>query len=175
MPNWCQNRLTVIGDGERVAAFREAISGADSPISFARIAPEPEGLLDTIDGTLMDTLAELTGPNPRTGYGWRVQNWGTKWEVRDAIVEDGPVPGHLVILFDTAWSPALPIAVALIEQWPDLEIQMLWAEQSADAGGRIRGFAGDVTSEEEVPDGREREWFIERGWDVWSDPEEGEG
>lgn len=70
MPNWCTNRLTVCGERDELARFKEAIRATDeygqvAPLSFARICPHPPGLLegkrmiDTEDGQRM--LDAITG------------------------------------------------------------------------------------------------------------------
>lgn len=49
-------------------------------------------------------------------YGWRVQNWGTKWDVdasRIQVLDDSP--GYLSLEFDTAWSPPDGVYAALLD------------------------------------------------------------
>jgi hypothetical protein len=73
VPNWCQNRLTVTGDPERIASFREAVRTIDAdgnvlPLSLEKVAPTPTGYLDGTerwrDATdfhqMVEALDELT-------------------------------------------------------------------------------------------------------------------
>lgn len=79
--------------------------------------------------------------HPDWWYNWNVRNWGTKWncgEVWNDREDSGSVvEGTTSYNFDTAWSPAEPIAAALAEQFPSLEIAHRYCE-----GGM--GFAGEV-------------------------------
>lgn len=175
MPNWCANRLTVTGPAERIEAVRAAIAGEDSPLSFAAIVPQPAGLSSINDLAVSgeQLMAELFSPAPVSVQGWRILNWGTKWEPSGVGIDDDPDPERLVLRFDTAWSPAVPIAWRLIQDWPDLSFELLWAEQGEGVGGRTHGSDGTV-EDQTAPVGGEREWFLAHGWDIWDLPPEDE-
>ena len=85
MPNWCMNTITVSGTKEKMDAL---------------VAAAQE-----------DKLLEFLNPIGEWDYGKAWEEWGTKWEVREATV-DGPeeIEGDYFayLSFDTAWSP--PIA-----------------------------------------------------------------
>src|SRR5271155_1321112 len=49
-------------------------------------------------------------------YDWRLDQWGTKWNVDDPVVSDEG--NALTITFDTAWSPPLPIFEKLAAMFP---------------------------------------------------------
>lgn len=128
MPNWCENyaRITVPNKQEAdilMAVFddrketyeqyrKDYVSGTNGLPYFGE---EPMGLLGYIL-PMPKTFEEDTTPhqNVPDWYTWRVNNWGTKWEVDiesgDVTVDendDGTVT--LSMNFDSAWSP--PVGV----------------------------------------------------------------
>lgn len=65
----------------------------------------------------------------KTWYGWRLENWGTKWDVTPSDIEElDNGPGHLSLVFYTAWSPADGIYSALCNlcEQNELDIQISW-------------------------------------------------
>jgi hypothetical protein len=78
---------------------------------------------------------------PDWWYNWNVANWGTKWNCgevwHDRTTEEITEQGRTSYNFDTAWSPAEPIAAALAAKFPTLSITHRYCE-----GGM--GFAGQV-------------------------------
>lgn len=145
MPNWCHNKLTVVGDPELVAAFVENVKGADEddapeqPLSFEKIDPTPVELLDT----------NRAGGALPGWYRWRLVHWGTKWdasfgaplvalgsgvvpETRTPIVE----PGKAFYAFETAWAPPLHVIETASRQHPGLRLTLVWGEPGSDIAGR---------------------------------------
>ena len=47
-------------------------------------------------------------------YDWRLEHWGTKWDIYNATCERMDA-NTLVLSFDTAWSPPIPIYDKLVE------------------------------------------------------------
>lgn len=91
MPNHCYNQLK-LSNGENIQNVINPyliFKGAgDYAFDFQRVIPMDEKLLEGEDW-----------------YGWRVQNWGTKWEGYSGRFNDD----QTVFTFDTAWSPPLPV------------------------------------------------------------------
>ena len=86
MPNWCDNSIYIESDEETIAEIKLAIK--ESRL-LQYMHPMPEQFIE--DGW----------------YGWRVDNWGTKWEVEatgDSSFEDNDKT-MIQIWFDSAWSP----------------------------------------------------------------------
>ncbi len=102
MPNHCNNQLTLANGGNILDVLNPYIIDAgvtgggyrDYEMDFQSIIPMDEKLLEGEDW-----------------YGWRVQNWGTKWNGYDGRFNDD----QSVFSFDTAWSPPLPIIKKLAE------------------------------------------------------------
>lgn len=103
MPNWCFNKLTVShSDKSAVERFVNAYNKGSLCNEFI---PEPKDIGDN-------------------WYGWRVDNWGTKWDVgADEGTEreefhglKATVVGHEAnCSFDSAWSPPIGVYNKLVE------------------------------------------------------------
>ena len=108
--------------------------------------------------------------HPMWWYNWNVANWGTKWDASDVYQTDYTDGDSATQYeFQTAWSPAEPVIVALAEKFPDLRSEHRYCE-----GGM--GYAGEVVYENgseiyrqeydqaELPDGAVNEDY-ERDYD----------
>jgi len=139
MPNHTSNKLTVNGPSDAVTRFKLANAGKEEPLSLEKALPTPPELLgdnSIVDGSMPDW------------YNWRVENWGTKWDVYDVCEWEGNS-----IKFFSAWSPPIEWLRAIAEKYPDLSFQLDYA----DEGG---GFVG--TMEAQGPHG---EGVSEHDWD----------
>jgi len=90
MPNWCYNTAEIVAnDDDGIRTLKE---WAESKEILQSMHPMPEELKYT------EGLTE--GPN---WYDWRVNNWGTKWDIEpsDVVVEGNT----LRLSFDSAWAP----------------------------------------------------------------------
>jgi hypothetical protein len=100
MPNHCNNQLT-LASGENILNVlnpyitlkgEDIIGYQEYKFDFNKIIPEPK-------------------PEVEDWYGWRVENWGTKWEGYDGRFNED----QTALSFSTAWSPPLPIIKKLAE------------------------------------------------------------
>ena len=124
MPNWCSNHITVRGDNP-AEIQRLAAAFADSGLCNA-VIPVPQDLTDTVSGFLgsgdeQKALEAKTAANiEKYGYGnwydYQVANWGTKWDVTCDSVEIDEDGLGFSGTFDSAWSPPMGVAEALVEQ-----------------------------------------------------------
>ena len=100
MPNWCTNHVRVTHeDKSKIDALEQAV--------LRSIDPE-----DDYDGVLNHLL-----PNPagEWDYGWSLENWGTKWDVR-AYNWKRDADQTLVLEFDSAWDPPITAYETLADQ-----------------------------------------------------------
>jgi hypothetical protein len=129
MPNWCNNKLRVEDCSPELAAYLQA-----EGLSFEKIKPTPPEMMNDGKGSW---------------YGWRVANWGTKWdidekeqrEVADMLLSES---ADFTAEFDTAWSPPLQAIGALSEKFPNdsfvlhyLELGLMFAGVAQIANGII--------------------------------------
>jgi hypothetical protein len=92
MPNWCENRISLIHDDP------EMINRAEKAFKEGRFLEE-----------------FIPFPDGKWEYDWCVENWGTKWDVRGEfeITESEPSGGSG--FFDSAWGPPIEAMRKLTE------------------------------------------------------------
>ncbi len=111
MPNWCNNYAEIHGPKATIKALHDAIINEGK--FFGHMRPEPN--YEEVD--VYPTFPGIKGNNDpveksQSWWDWRVQNWGTKWELGDEMKsiftyeEVNDEYAKLSGVFDTAWSPA---------------------------------------------------------------------
>jgi len=83
-------------------------------------------------------------------YDWNVRNWGTKWDVAVSHNEEYPdteitidSKDTLAYRFNTAWSPPTEAIVKLSAQYPDLDFELSYEEETG-WGGLLQFEAGNI-------------------------------
>lgn len=119
MPNWCNNSLYLVHTDPEM--IDRAVKGAEGDGLFSAFLPTPEDLEHPLaesyggdDGAEANAIRSnnIAKHGFASWYDWRVNNWGTKWDVSDCHVdrfnqeESGKATANFH--FDSAWSP--PIA-----------------------------------------------------------------
>ena len=137
MPNWTSNRLRIQTGSLSETEFKKIqevkeIFESDNP--FNQIIPQPdfskirnedgelpvEKIIKNDQGRIIQHTNEfpISGKTDDRWYGWRLQNWGTKWDACQVeITRDDE--NYLEICFDTAWSPATPVIEKIRELYQD--------------------------------------------------------
>ena len=99
MPNHTDNRVTLHHkDSQQIDMIYNIMNTEDTPLCQTLI-PMPKEL----EGTAGFDENGVTG-----WYKWRLDNWGTKWDVYDAQCDYFDA-NTLRLYFDTAWSPPMRI------------------------------------------------------------------
>jgi len=88
MPNWCSNRATISGPAPVIAEITDILNREDTPL-LAWMVPEPKYEGD------------------QDWYSWRVNNWGTKWDISDVYFEHQSEEDSITFEFATAWGPCV--------------------------------------------------------------------
>ena len=151
MPNWCNNTITLTGPKEKITAIYTKAKKDDALLQ--QLKPMPEAL----DGT--------TSPAPKEGkvqplvdgfdnwYDWRVQNWGTKWDVDMEGLELSDDGTTITGWFDSAWSPPIHAYEYFLTDNEDCSINSYYYEGGMDFAGQWEGFAdAEVTPSEFTAD-----------------------
>ena len=123
MPNWCSNHITVRGTNQ-AEIQRLAKAFAEGEFCNA-VIPTPKDLTDTVSGFVgedqraaheaqMDRNVALYGH--KDWYSFQTANWGTKWDVSCDSVEIDDDGLGFSGTFESAWSPPMGVAEALVEQ-----------------------------------------------------------
>jgi hypothetical protein len=151
MPNWCENQLTILCfNNETAEAVLDAIcERVDLPdgtqeltLTFEKVLPQPEHISDS---------TTVTDKMPDWWY-WRNQNWGTKWDVEKTtyptvrLRADGKA--EIAFVFDTAWSPSLPVSEAIARKFPNTIVAHAYDEAGMDFGGFVVWADGKMAEDE---------------------------
>ena len=165
MPNWCHNRVTIrAGENTRdeikqflcgMQYYRPFSStgetnplvGHETQFSFHNVIPQPDDMLDPEDPRRRTNMICRANDQPDNGgmpewYEWRVENWGTKWDVSDVWIGESKVA--LIYEFETAWAPPLQVISALSERFPNASITISFNEPGMQYKGSITYKEGDA-------------------------------
>ena len=140
MPNWCNNSIEIVGPRDKIQALWEASKGEDKGLLSA-MRPEPN--YEEVD--VLPTFPKIVGNSEpvaknQSWWDWRVQNWGTKWEIspegleyerdEDGNYDNGGLGPHARITgwFDSAWSPPIDALAFYAEANPDVRIRIDYNE-----------------------------------------------
>jgi len=84
MPNWCSNRATISGPAPVIAEIKQIVESKEELLNW--MVPRPKA-------------------EDENWYEWNVHNWGTKWDVCDAYIDDCSEDDEIMFGFSTAWAP----------------------------------------------------------------------
>lgn len=155
IPNWCNNDLTVRGGTVDIKKFKEQAKGKDeesakTDLSLNMLHPMPEELENTISPSQAETDEEkkrskelIKKYGASNWYDWKLNNWGTKWDVEATLV--GDKKNSLIYTFDSAWGPPLEWLKEVSKKFPTLTFKLHYSE-----GGMC--FRGDARAKNGVLD-----------------------
>ena len=150
MPNWCNNNISIAGPIETIQAlYEEAIQDADDETGLLNaMAPMPQELHGT-------TAPSEDGAD---WYSWRVNNWGTKWEVSSEGLEftdNGDGTAELSGWFESAWAPPIGAYEQFCDDMDNCTLEASYHEPGMDfAGFWSNGadeYCDDLHGEYELP------------------------
>ena len=168
MPNWCYNKVTIRANEQTRNEIKKFLKGkvyyrpfarnegevtplesADTIFSFHNVIPQPDALLDPEDPRRKtnDVMKNGNKDVMPDWYNWRVENWGTKWDVTDIAFHETKV--SMSYEFDTAWSPPTDVIRALSELFPTAYITHTYKEPGMGFGGCMAFKDGDLMRETE--------------------------
>lgn len=161
MPNHCENKLTVTADKEVIDTIvakhinEVEESGFEGvQLDFGTIIPYPAECREA-DRAVQEESG-IKQAFSKEGYTWCVQNWGTKWNSYSVGVARRD-DNTLLVDFDTAWSPPLPIIGELGAMYPTARFELEYREEGmcfeggfiCDKGKVVESWSGEFTPEEE--------------------------
>jgi hypothetical protein len=97
-----------------------------------------------------------------TWYNWNISNWGTKWDASSETPWEDNGDNEIVLFFETAWSPPIPVYGKIDELFPELDFVATYAE-----GGCA--FVGKVEKEGEYYNHESIEWESDEGQEIARD------
>lgn len=142
MPNWCNNSISIVGPKETIKAIWED----------ANREGEEGGLLNAIH-PMPPELNETTAPSESgvDWYNWRVNNWGTKWDVSLEGLEYNEVDedtAEITGWFDSAWAPPIGVYEVFAEQFDNCSLEASYYEPGMDFAGFWSNENGDEFCED---------------------------
>ena len=131
MPNWCNNSVTITGPAERITAlWTRASGGAEGAALLNAMRPMPEELSEG-----------------EAWYSWRVENWGTKWDIDMQGLEFEEFSDGTAAIsgwFDSAWSPPVDAFQAYSNENPDVDMELKYFEPGMSFVGVWDSAGGDA-------------------------------
>jgi hypothetical protein len=121
MPNWCDNNLYISHPDKEM--MNKALTAWNSGKFLSTLVPEPDYTKVKVKPTF-DTSHITGNPKPefvdpeQAWWDWRVQNWGTKWDIGwDDHQDKAELNGDhdMFVNFQSAWSPPLDAYAKLVE------------------------------------------------------------
>lgn len=166
MPNWSSNKLSVRGTAKCLKPFAETLNGKsfygkEEPFCLHQTVPVPD---DVYRGEWCEKIGGYLIGNDSPKHNtldWQRNNWGVKWDVSDADIEDEDVVTYLVegdfenedeiceivIRFETPWCPPVGWLASVSEKYPDLEFSLAWSECGMGAYGILTAVEGGIDDE----------------------------
>ena len=145
MPNYCNNNIVITGPNSVIDKI-EKIAKGDKGDLLQYFYPMPKELNDTVAGPEPKTKKEkLEKKRLQVEYGasnwydWRVENWGTKWDIMEFYninrKEIGEDESEISLGFDTAWAPALGAYERFIDENSNCSLKAYYYEPGCDFMG----------------------------------------
>jgi len=146
MPNWCSNSLIVFGDQKSIDDFKSKTvvknENGNEDFTMAILLPTPKELEEMTSPEIWsgdesdvegkkkhdEYIAELMGKYGHSDwYNWRLENWGTKWDVAESWITDDE-DDMFAVQYDTAWSPNITWIHSMSKLYPTLEFKLTFEE-----------------------------------------------
>ena len=163
MPNWVYSTMTVSGEKEQVSKFTEQAEmpglfttegQSISKLSFANFVRPDASIMDEYWGEepRKASLEEAMRFESNHWYDWNIRNWGCKWDANDAYADTNTDGTEAQYEYNTAWSPAIKVFYAMVQQFPELSFGLRYAEEQG-WGGELRGEGGThwIVDEWDIP------------------------
>lgn len=154
MPNYCSNRAVITGPAPVIAEIKAIIEGEQELLAWMAPQPKFEG---------------------EEWYNWRVEHWGTKWDICDAYIDNDDEEDSIEISFSTAWAP--PIEAFHTWAVNDGRVQFnleYWEPGVAFVGSA--SYDGEYFDDEYIdgnsePDAYKLRASADWGYEEWEEPE----
>jgi len=143
MPNWCNNSISIQGGSNTIRTLWEEANKEGSGLLNA-MKPMPKELEGTTSPTPQEGQAGYKGPQPTVDgfdnwYDWRVQNWGTKWDIDPKegleFTDNGDGTAQISGWFESAWAPPIEAYNTFIEDMDGCSLVADYHEPGMDFAG----------------------------------------
>ena len=151
MPNWCDNQLSITGPNSVIDKIEKIVKEESNDAEKGLLQffhPMPKELLDTEAGPIAKTKKEKQARQIRklefgaeNWYDWRVNNWGTKWEVCEFYgvdrqhLNDSLDESTISFGFSSAWAPPIGAYEQFLADNEDCSLKAYYYEGGCDFMG----------------------------------------
>ena len=140
MPNWCDNQITITGDKSVIDKIEKIVREEEkSDIGFLQfLHPMPKELEDTTSPSSSADKPQPMVEGFDNWYGWRTDNWCTKWEVNEfyGVDRNGL---SISFAFSSAWAPPTGaythFITSMAEKNLDVSLKAYYYEGGCDFAG----------------------------------------
>ena len=142
MPNWCDNQITITGPNSVIDKIEKIVKAEDTHENTGLLHffhPMPKQL----EGTTSPS-SSADKPQPMVEgfdcwYDWRVEKWGTKWEVCEffGVQRELTPEGESMIsfAFSSAWAPPIGAYEKFLADNEECTLKALYYEGGCDFMG----------------------------------------
>lgn len=139
MPNYVGNRWTISGPKTSRDILVKSLEGNGEVLSLNSIIPQPPLIKESKLNMNKQPESSFTGSMFPAWYKWRIDNWGTKWEVTETTLKNED--DETIYTFLTAWGPLKRKMIQnFIKKYPELTFDYKYAERGI-------GFYGQFNNE----------------------------
>jgi hypothetical protein len=153
MPNWCDNTVSIFGSKEVLESVIEFVKPNASNMAVLDEAEPSAMSLQSIFPMDTELLNGSAFTSDSTGwYDWRVENWGTKWDIKATSSEIFSFSEGIYAVdynFDSAWAPPTEVFVVLSKTFPEIVIHLSYDEPGMDFSGYAVISQGEIVDEEQ--------------------------
>ena len=142
MPNWCENTVSIFGSKEVLESVIEFVkpNGSNVPtqilVGDEKITDMSLQSIFPIDPELLN--GDAFTPESTGWYDWRIENWGTKWDIQAEATELHMFKDDVYSVdytFDSAWAPPTEAMIVLSKTFPEIVIHISYDEPGMDFSG----------------------------------------
>lgn len=144
MPNWCNNTITIKGSTETVKTLWD---DANEVGFLQAMKPMPKELDGTTSPTPKEGVPQPLVDGHDNWYAWRVDNWGTKWDIDVEGLEykdNGDGTSEITGWADSAWAPPINAFQTLADDMDGLYVELKYWESGMDFIGVWDSEGGDA-------------------------------
>lgn len=173
MPNWCDNTVYITHDDPK--KIQILVDAWKANKFFGTIYPEPDYTKVEVRPTFPQIKGNNDPVNPESAWwDWRVQNWGTKWEINTDEAYIDIHENEIKVGFSTAWSPPTGIYDKLVDD--GYGVNALYYEggcafcgQYVDGSDETYGIEGNWEwVQNNIPDSIDTEFCISEQMKEWA-------
>jgi len=143
MPNWCNNNISITGPNSVIDKIEKIVKEEKEENGLLNFFhPMPKQLEGTTSPSSSADKPQPMVEGFDNWYDWRVENWGTKWELcefygvdRQYHSEQNEGESTITFGFDSAWSPPINAYEQFLRDNEDCSLKAWYYEGGCDFMG----------------------------------------